>query len=308
MDKRPFFTFLVFLAISTVLWLLIKLSDDYTTQTVFRVQLDDVPAEKWLSSPEQTVKLSLNIDGFHTLKLNMIREAKRVISVSLSEVPYRLENGTTYSFGSQYVAEKIADLLEVSASDLTMNDAKLYFTMDPLRSNVVPIELRSEIKTARQYGVYGIPILTPASITIYGPEDIIDTIKSVKTNLLSRSNVTQDISEEVGLDLLDDRIHSNTKSVKVSLEVQKFTETDVSVPIAYPDTLQLRIFPETMTVKCLVPMKDYAVLVPENFRVELDLNQLKALQPLIDVRLVAWPQNVQVLETKPDKVEYIFIQ
>ena len=307
-NNRSLLTFLVFLAISTVLWLLIKLSEDYTTQTVFRVQLEDVPAEKWLSSPEQTVKLSLNIDGFHTLKLSMIREAKRVVSVSLDEAPFRLEDGTTYSFGSQYVAEKIADLLDVNASDLTMNEAKVYFNMDPLKSKVVPIELRSDIRTARQFGVYGIPILTPASVTIFGPENVIDTLRSVKTAMLSKSNVSQDFSEMVDLDLLEDRIHSNSKSVKVSVEVQKYTETDVSVPIALPDSLRLRIFPETMTVKCLVAIKDYADISPEYFSAELDLSQLKALQPLLDVRLVAWPQNVQVIETKPDKVEYIIVQ
>lgn len=308
MDKRPFFTFLVFLAISTVLWLLIKLSEDYTTQTLFRVELEDMPADKWMTSPEQTVKLSLNVDGFHTLRLNTIREAKRSVSINLSEVPYRLESDNTYSFGSQYVVEKIADLLDVTASDITMNEDKVYFNMEPLKSKMVPVELRSDIKPARQYGVYGIPILNPASVTIFGPEEIIDTVKSVKTKLISKFNASEDFSETVDLNLLGGLIRSNTKSVKVNVEIQKFTETDVKVPIVLPDSLQIRLFPETMTVKCLVAIKDYASIAPENFRAEFDQNQLKALQPLLDVRLTAWPPHVQVLETKPDKVEYIIVQ
>jgi len=308
MNKRPVFTFLVFLAISTVLWLLIKLSEDYTTQTMFRVEFENVPAEKWMRSPEQSVKLSLNVDGFHTLRLNTIREAKRSVSINLNEVPYRLENGNIYSFSSQYVAEKIADLLDVMASDITMNEAKIYLNMEPLRSKVVPVVLRSDIKTARQYGVYGIPILNPASVTIFGPEEIIDTVKSVKTALVSKSNVAENFSETVNLDLLDGVIRSNTKSVKVNVEIQKFTETDVKVPIVLPDSLEIRLFPETMTVKCHVAMKDYASIAPENFRAEFDADQLKALQPLLDVKLTTWPQNVQVLETKPDKVEYIIVQ
>ena len=107
MDKRPFFTFLVFLAISTALWLLIKLSEDYTTQTTFRVALQDVPAEKWVDTPEQTVNFYMNVDGFHTLKNNMIRESKRIVDISLNEVPYRHEKDHTYSFSSQYVAEQV---------------------------------------------------------------------------------------------------------------------------------------------------------------------------------------------------------
>ena len=308
MNRRSVTTFLVFLAISTGLWLLIKLSEDYTTQAVFRVQLEEVPADKWMASPEQTVKLSLGVDGFHTLKLSMIREAKRVVTIALDEIPYRLENGNTYSFGSQYVAEKIAERLGVNTSDLTMNETKFYFNMEPLKSKVVPVALRSDVKTARQFGVYGLPILVPDSVTIFGPEEVIDTVKSVRTAMLAKSNVSQGFTETVELDLLGQTIRSATQSVKVSMEVERFTETDVSVPIVVDDSLNLRLFPEHLTVKCLVAIKDYASLASESFGVQLDTSQLHALKPLLDVRLVAWPQNVQIIETKPDKVEYVIVQ
>lgn len=307
-NKRPILTFLVFLILSTALWLLIKLSENYTTQTTFRVALNEVPADKWISSPEQTIKLSMDIDGFHTLKHEMIRESKREVTIPLSVVPYRLENGTTYSFGTQYVAEQIADILGINASDITMNESRVYFNMEPLKSKVVPVRLRSDIKTQRQYDVYGIPILEPSSITAYGPEEVIDTLKSVSTVMLSKNNADQDFSETVALDLPEGKIQSNTKSVKVSINVVKFTETDIKVPISTPDSLKLRLFPEEMTVKCLVAIKDYASVVPENFRVEPDMEQLKTRQPLLDLHLVIWPQHIQVLETSPDKVEYIIVE
>ena len=112
-NKRSVLTFLVFLVISTALWLLIKLSNDYSTQTTFSLQLEEVPADKWISSPELAVKMSLNTDGFHTLRCKMIREPKRVVTIPLNEVPYRQETGNTYSFSSQYVAERIADFLGI---------------------------------------------------------------------------------------------------------------------------------------------------------------------------------------------------
>ena len=307
-NKRPILTFLVFLILSTALWLLIKLSDKYTTQTMFRVVLRDVPAEKWISSPEQTVKFSMDINGFHMLRHEMIREAKRAVSIPINEVPYRLESGNTYSFGSQYVAEQIAHLLDINASDITMNEDKIYFNMEPLKSKVVPVRLCADIKTQRQYDVYGIPIIEPSSVTVYGPEEIIDTLKTVSTVMLSKSNVDQEFSETLALDLPEGKIQSNTKTVKVAVNVVKFTETDIKVPISTPDSLKLRLFPDEMTVKCLVAIKDYASMEPENFRVEPDMEQLKTRQPLLDLHLVIWPQHIQVLETSPEKVEYIIVQ
>jgi YbbR domain-containing protein len=189
-----------------------------------------------------------------------------------------------------------------------MNDAMVYFTMDALKSKVVPIVFRSDIKTQRQYGVYGIPTIDAASVTIYGPGEIIDTVRSVRTKLVSKANVSEDFSESVGLDMLDGKIRSNTKEVRVTVEVEKFTEMDIEVPIRVSDSLRVRFFPETMSVKCLVAMKDYASIVADDFVVAVDKQQLKALQPLLDVRLVSWPQSVQVLSTQPDKVEYLIVQ
>lgn len=307
-NKRTLPTFLVFLALSTALWLLIKLSEDYTTQTMCRVAFEDVPADKWVMDEDHQVKLSLNTDGFHTLKLSMIREPKRVVTLSLSELPYRLENGNTYSFGSRYVAEKIAEIININASDITMNEAKVYFNMVPLMSKVVPVELRSDIKTARQYGVYGIPILDPAMVTIFGPEDVIDTVRTVKTETLTRANASESFVAMVPLLLTDGKVQCANKEVKASVTVEKFTETEIEVPIVAPDSLRVRFFPEAMKVKCLVAIKDYSSLAPENFSAVFDARQFEARQPILDVRLAAWPQNVQVLETHPDKVEYIIVQ
>ena len=305
-NKRSIFTFLIFLVISTAAWFLVKLSEDYVTQTTFRLQLEEMPADKWVSSDEQSVKMSLNIDGFHTLRYKMIRD--RFVSIPLNEVSFRLENGNIYSFSSQYVAEKVAEKLGINASDITMNDAKIYFTMDALKSKVVPIVLHSDITTARQYDIYGIPMLDPSSVTIYGPQEVIDTIKTVMTEPLTMNNVSQTFSVIVPLDLLEGKLHSNVKEVKAEVQVEKYTEMDIEVPIQATDSLKLRFFPETMSVKCLVAMRDYASITPESFKVAVDKQQLKAMQPLLDVSLASWPPTVQILSTRPDKVEYLIVQ
>lgn len=305
-NKHSAFTFLVFLVISTAAWFLVKLSEEYVTQTTFRVVMEGSPSDKWVSSDEQSVKMSLNIDGFHTLRYKMIRD--RVVTIPLNEVSYRLENGNTYSFSSQYVAEKVAEKLNINASDITMNDAKIYFTMDALKSKVVPVVLRSDITTARQYEIYGIPMLDPSSATIYGPQEVIDTIKTVRTEPLTMNNVSQNFDATIPLDLLGGLIHSNILEVKAEVQVEKFTEMDVEVPIKMTDSLKMRFFPETMSVKCLVAMRDFTSITPESFSVAVDKQQLKARQPLLDVRLVSWPPTVQILSTRPDKVEYLIVQ
>lgn len=308
MNKSSFFTFLVFVVISAMAWLVVKLSEDYTIQTQFRLRIEEVPADKWLSTPEQTAKLSLTTNGFHTLRYKMMREQKRVVSLPLDEVPYRLESGTTYSFSSLYVTERVAEMLGVNANDLTMNDAKVYFNLDSLKSKLVPVKLRSDIRPQRQFEVYGIPVLEPSTVTVYGPEEIVDTLKSVATLTLSKHNVSSGFTEMVSLNLLDGQIHSEVKMVKATVQVEKFTEADVQVPLAQPDSLHVRFFPDAVTVKCHVAIKDYPNLSPDLFRVVANEKQLSALQPLLDVSLTVWPPYVQILNTTPEKVEYLIVQ
>ena len=307
-NNQSILTFLVFVVISAAAWLLVKLSEDYTTQVDFRLHIEEVPTDKWLSSPDQPVKLSLTSDGFHTLRYKMLREQKRVVSLPLDEVPFRLEDGNTYSFSSLYVTERVAELLNVSATDLTMNDAKVYFNLDPLKSKVLPVELVSDIRPQRQCGVYGIPLLEPSSVTVYGPEEIIDTLKCVSTMTLSKSNVGESFTETVSLNLLGGQIHSDVKSVEATIQVERFTEADLAVPIAQPASLRVRFFPETVTVKCLVAIKDYPNLTPDLFRIEVDATQLQSMQTLLDVSLTQSPQYVQVLGVTPEKVEYLIVQ
>ena len=305
-NKSSVLTFLVFLTLSTAAWFLVKLSENYVTQTTFGLRFDQVPADKWISSDEQQLKMSLDIDGFHTLRCKMLRE--RSVTIPLDEVSYRLEKGNVYSFSSQYVAEKVAEMLDISTSDITMNDAMVYFTMDELKSKVVPVVFCSDLKMQRQYGLYGIPTIDPASVTIFGPEEVIDTMRSVHTQKVTKSNVSDDFSESVGLDMLDGKVHSATKEVRVTVDVEKYTEMDIEVPIKVAGNPKLRFCPETVKVKCLVAMKDYASIVADDFTVSVDKQQLKALQPLLDVQLVSWPKTVQVLSSQPDKVEYLIVQ
>lgn len=301
--------FLICLGISTSLWLLIKLSEQFNTQASFEIQLVDAPTNQLLTNNEQqTVKFSLQANGFETLGCKLLSDSKRIVAISLSGVPYRVESGNTYSFSSQYVAEQIAEILDVSASNITMNDDKVYFDMEVMKSKVVPVVLRSNIRTQQRYETYGLPIIEPAMVTVFGPKNVLDTLASVHTQLLSKSFVNQSIEEIVGLDLYDGLLHCEVTEVKATIEVLQFTEQELEVPISVPDTLKMRLFPETAKVKFIVAMKDYPSMTADMFCVEIDASQIADGQSLLDVKLKAQLDNIEVLSVEPQRVEYLIVE
>ena len=304
--KRKSLTFIVFLAISTALWLLIKLSQEYTTQSSFTLQIEDVTCDKWISTPTQNVKFAFETDGFITLAHNLIREQKRTVSISLNEVPYRLESDITYSFSSNYVAERLAERLGIDVTDITMNDATVYFNMENLKSKTVPVTLNDDLRLQRQYDRYGLPIITPASVTVYGTEETLSKIHCIETQPLIKENLSQSFTEKVPLNLLDGNIRCNVDEVEVSIDIEKYTEIDLEVPIQPVDSLEIRFIPASVQVKCLVAIKDYAKTNAEAFSAVPDSADLANRNPLLHVSLQS-PGNLQVLGFMPERVEYIII-
>ena len=306
-DKSKFLTFLFFLLISSLLWFLIKLSKEYTTQTVFTVVYTETPVNKWVSTTDQRVNLNFVADGFVTLRHNLVRQPKRIVEIPLSEVPYRLEGGNTYSYGSQYVAERVADWLGVPAGNVTVNDDKQYFNMEDLQQKELPVRVPVDVKTQRQYLVYGDPIVVPSTITVYGPKSVLDTMDVIFTDPFSTVNANTDVTKTLQINYCNGVVKGADPTVQVTVRVEQFTETLVEVPVTVTDSLQVRFFPETMSVKCMVPICDFATLSPALFQVLADTAQLHRRQPLLDIRLVKVPEHVQIIKTDPDQVEYLIV-
>ena len=306
-DKSKFLTFLVFLLISAALWFLIKLTKDYTAQTEFTVVYTEVPASKWISTPEQQVKLSFVADGFAVLRHNLVRPQRRVVSIPLDEVPYRLEGGNTYSFSTQYVVERVADWLGVPSGNITINDDKQYFNMEDLQQKELPVVVPLDVKTQRQYLVYGTPKVEPATVTVYGPKNVLDTMTMVHTAVFSAVNAAGPITQTLAIDYYGGVVRSEQLTAEVTVEVEQYTETDIEVPVRVSDSINCRFFPETMKVKCLVPIRDFASVNAASFLVLADTAQLHGLQPLLDIRLAKVPEHVQIMKTEPDQVEYLIV-
>lgn len=307
-DKSTVLTFLVFLVISSVLWFLIKLTKEYTTQTSFYVTYTEVPVNKWVSTSQQTVKLSFVADGFITLRHNLVRKQFRVITIPLNEVTYRLEGGNTYSYSSQYVAERVADWLGVPSGNVTVNDDKQFFNMEDLQSKELQVRVPLDVKTQRQYQVYGQPKATPSSITVYGPKNMLDTMTAVYTATLHAVNASEDVVQNLAVDLYDGAVRSDVTSVEALADIEQYTEIDIEVPVKTTDHRNLRFFPETVKVKCMVPIKDYASINGALFKLLVDTAQLHQLRPLLNVNLVQVPEHVQVLKIEPEQVEYLIVK
>jgi hypothetical protein len=88
-NRNRLSVFLLFVFVSTILWLLIKLSDNYSMSFDLPVTFEDLPNDKWLAEQtDQTLKLTINSRGFVIFRATYLRNVRQ-LPVSLKLIPYR---------------------------------------------------------------------------------------------------------------------------------------------------------------------------------------------------------------------------
>lgn len=297
---------MIFIGIAALLWLVIKLSDDYAESVRFKVRFTDTPANLITTDKDYSVEATVTAQGFKLLNYHLRSFRLREITVSLKDMKYKILSDNRYSIGSTAMKEAIADVLEINAGDVEPTQTDYVFTMYRLASKRVKVNIMTDLSFRSQYNIYGEPTVTPDSITIYGAFNILKDYEHVNTQTITRKNVTDDIEESVGLQL-DADINADIKKVDVVIDVEKFTESEVTIPINTLGISNMVIFPPQAKVKYIVSLDDYSNISQVSFNIEVDTTNF-ITKEFLPTRLVVYPNNTSIIGIYPDKVEYLITQ
>ena len=303
---RRFSGIMTFIIISASLWLIIKLSDTYTVTVPFAIHYVDIPASQLVQDNDQDVSATVTTSGFNLLNYYFSKKQNRKIELSLKDIKYKKVEANSYSFSSRYIVEKIAEFMFSSATDVIFNDDIQYFTMSRLASKKVKIVPKTNITFGKQFNFYGEPIAYPDSITIYGSVEDVNNTKEVTTKVITKKNVNQNIETKAKIDL-NEQLNADIDEVEVSINVEKYTEAEMIVPISVPDNVQLHLYPNKVSVRYIVAMKDYSIINSLSFMALVDTTDM-FFKDALPVDLVLSPNNTQIIGINPKEVEYIIVQ
>jgi len=306
-DKNPkinsLIGLLIFCSISAFAWLMVKLSDNYTITLKFNTKFIDTPANQIIRNEEYPIEATVVAPGFNLLNYYLVPHKSREITVSLKDMKYKILSDNRYSVGGNLIKEAVADFLEINVNDVALPQTDYVFTMYKLASKRVKVNLLTDLTFKSQYNIYGEPTVSPDSITIFGAYNIIRDYEYVNTRTVVKRGVIDDIREFADIQL-DDDIYSDVKKVEVDIDVEKFTESEVTLPINTLGVNNLVIFPDRAKIKYIVALKDYPNINDLAFNLEIDTTNFKK-QDLLPVRVAIYPNNTSIIGIIPDKVEYL---
>lgn len=309
--KTDYIVFSFFLLLSFIFWYLNNLGKETETEIRYPVRFVNFPKERVLSGDlPSKLNLFLKGPGYSILKLKLSGNRAPVI-LDFSEINYRRIPGDRnhgYYVSTSTLIPNLKNELRSECQIISIRPDTLFFSFDRMVSRLVPVISGLEVVTSRQYFIKGNIVFDPDSVRISGPSRLLDTIKFIRTKYKKLTGVNQTIKRNISLNI-PDNITSSVRKVMMTIPSEQFTEAEILVPVKImnlPDSIDVKIFPDVVTVKGLVAVNDYKKFQDIPFEVILDLDKTNLKTPeRIPLEIRNVPLFITSLRIIPPDVDFL---
>jgi|TARA_B110000902_G_scaffold64139_1_gene76039 hypothetical protein len=297
--------FILFLFLSFLISLLVKLSNTYTQTLSFQlVPTQLMSNELIVSEDSQMINITISGRGFELLKYYI---EKPIINVDFSQLR---KNNHKYIWSERGQLDKIINHFDSKIVVKSINPDTLFFPFDSQFTKKIPVKILVNPTFAVGFDLVDEFQSAPDSITMIGPESILKPIAFVSTKKIELSEINSDINMLAELNIPSNlsQLKLSHQSVSVTAKVDKFTEGLVNVPVTIinvPEDLSINFFPKEISVIFYSSLDAYNSIDKTDFTVECDFNILTADNNYLNPVLVKQPLNVKTAKLKITQLEFI---
>ncbi len=308
--KRDHLIFLICLLFAASFWLLIKLSDNYSVSYRMKLKYSHQPAGKLITAlKDSTATVHFKSNGYNLLDL-ILHGSLDSLKVDLRQCDIKKDADGLYSINTGNLRESAAQQLGVNDRDIEFSKPKLRFSMERLHKRRIKVSARLDLTFKSQFRLYSFKII-PATITVYGPNQIMDTLKGLNTATIHLENLENGQKVKVNIHNPYPRmLRLLPPQVTVDLDVEKYTERSLQIPVdvlgIHPD---IRTFPNTAVVNFNVFIRDYEKVNANQFKLipnikNINLRKVKKLR----LELISKPKDISNERIVPSEVEFIIVK
>lgn len=292
------------IGVAFIFWVLIKLSQTYRAQKeiYFDIQLPQgsslsaLPPDNLVADLEGT-GWDLLFDHFYSQELGLTYDMEGINRLNLSRGQLR----------SDIQAELYSDDITV----LEINYDQLNLRAEEQAQRRVPVEAVTVLSFAPAHQLKKPVALSPDSVTLIGPESIVNQYDTWRTDSIVHENLKQSLIVPVRLSAPPPEVELSPNVTEATIEVEPFTEKSVYVPLVVknaPDSI--RIFPEKVTVTSKLGLSHYDRVTYQDFSAEVDLkgvvpNSSGTTAPII---ITKRPDYIQSLFFTPKSARFFFVE
>jgi len=317
--KKKLYIFLVCLFCSASFWLFIKLSRE--TQASFEIPLgftniaSDVIITRQSNS---SLGYTLQTTGLKVLG-SRFRASGDTLKLDAGSLGRISREGELWHFmAANQLTMALANYLEGGRALLNVFPDTVFVKLEFASEKKVPVHLNGLYSFEKRFGQYGDIVLTPDSIVVRGPKNMVDTLQALYTEAFVFENLTAPVNERTKIINPGFNLELNIQDTHVDfyIPVEEYTEATLELGLQvicsdenFAAATNLRLFPNRVEVICLVALKDYSLLDPALFIAHVncpDRNQkdLKTLEVFVET----YPGFVTIQNIRPAAVEFLIME
>lgn len=300
-------SFIGFLIVSFLIWMLINLSKQSVTTINYEIKYYGLSQNKVLQeNPISELKLLVKGTGFKLLSANLSTKKLKIVANELSK-----KSDNTYYLLTKNQKANIQEQLMSGLLLKSVLQDTIYLKLGSLKSKKIPVLPNLEIKYKVGYDMAQKPLITPDSVLISGPELQLKEIENIQLPKLELHNISSHIKEKLKIDLPSNlnKLKTSHNSVVIQIKVDKFTEGEFEVPILIKNTKpnqKLTIFPKKVKVIYRIELKNFDKVTADSFEVVCDFKEaLTNKQQFLTPKLKAKPSYASSVRIVPNKIEFL---
>lgn len=299
--RREIFTFLLFVALSFLFWVMQSLSEDMNTSYRIPIKYTNIPDDIIVTNDlPSTVTVHLRDEGAVLLNYN-------IEGIPAFEVDFR-QYHTDHEFfilTSEQIKDQIKKRLKntTNLTYISIDTLAVYYAQGVGKK--VKVQVVGSVSTLPQCIQNGKITTDIDSVQIYAPERMLQTIDKVETDSFAVADLAATWKERVPLKKMNG-VKMVPDEVVVTVPVEELTTKSFTVPIAVrnlPHDVSLLAFPAAVTIDCVIPMSRFSKLSERDVRVAVDYKETKNLPEKLAVKVIR--AQGEVLRIVPDSVEYV---
>ena len=304
-NYKRFNNFFIFLLISILFSTIVKLTKVHTKSISYKINLVDIPDNKIISNQSvDSIKLTVSSFGLDFIKYYL---SNQVINISSKDI---LDNSQSYVITQSNSYSQIDNFITPKFELISINFDSLFFDYDRLRTKNVPVVLNSSINFSQGFDYFENFTLIPDSISVIGPELVLESINAVTTKELILDNLKSSINQNLLLDIQNTNLKYSNKFVKLLIDVEKSTESILDIPVSItniPKDIKLNYYPKMIKISFTVSLDNYQNYSSKDFKIICDFNQI-SLDGKLTPKVINQPNLIKNLRLINNEIQYVFLK
>ncbi len=299
-------TFLFFLAVAGIFWLLQTMNDSFDVEVMVPLHLDSIPENVMITTePPSEVAATIRDRGSTLVRYWRHRELK---PISLNFGKY--DNGSVTArvqIPQSTIQRAIEEMLDGTSHVQSVRPDTIEFYYNRGLHYRLPVRVCGTVTTSPQSYLMGIET-TPDSVDVYAPTAILDTMQAAYTKAVSLQDLTSSVTTRTQLVGIKG-VRYEPREVELKAKVDFYTEKTVEVPIIglnFPADKALRTFPAKAKVTFRIGSAQFQQVNSENFVLAATYEELLQNVPTkYHLHLKSLPRGVSNVRISPQDVDYL---